>query len=116
MGDSDEGYADEYVLEDLEVTMADFVQRIMKGNFAAAWDELGPTNELEDTYELSSMKSLEEAVKQIVQYLGLQPCERSEKYRRERAPMHFCYQEFSEGASMCWFGPNWLFLTGSICN
>ena len=32
--DSDEGYADEYVLEDLEVAMADFVQRIMKGNFA----------------------------------------------------------------------------------
>jgi len=83
--DSDEGYADEYVLEDLEVTMADFVQRIMKGNFAAAWDELGPTNELEDTYELSSMKSLEEAVKQIVQYLGLQPCERSDKIQEGKS-------------------------------
>ena len=32
--DSDEGYGDEYVLEDLEVSVADFVQRIMKGNFA----------------------------------------------------------------------------------
>merc|ERR1719270_2984484 len=83
--DSDEGYGDEYVLEDLEVSVADFVQRIMKGNFAAAWDELGPTNELEDTYELSSMKSLEEAVKNIVQYLGLQPCERSDKVQEGKS-------------------------------
>ena len=72
-------YADEYVLEDLDVSVADFVQRAMKGNFSAAWDELGPTNELEFTYALSSMKSLEEAVKNIIQYLGLQPCERSDK-------------------------------------
>ena len=53
--------------------------------FSAAWDELGPTNELEDTYELSSMKSLEEAVKQIVQYLGLQPCERSDKIQEGKS-------------------------------
>jgi len=77
--DSDEGYADEYVLEDLEVSMCDFVQRAMKGNFSAAWEEMGAENELEDTYALSSMKTLEEAVKNIIQYLGLQPCERSDK-------------------------------------
>ena len=28
--DSDEGYNDEYVLEDLEISMSDFVQRAMK--------------------------------------------------------------------------------------
>jgi coatomer protein complex subunit gamma len=59
--------------------VADYVQRTMKANFAAAWDEMGPTNELEETYALSSVKSLEEGVKNIIQYLGLQPCERSEK-------------------------------------
>jgi coatomer protein complex subunit gamma len=72
-------YADDYVLEDLELTVADYVQRAMKANFAAAWDELGPTNELEETYALSSVKTLEEGVKNIIQYLGLQPCERSDK-------------------------------------
>ncbi len=77
--DSDEGYADEYVLEDLDIAVADFVQRAMKANFAAAWEELGPENELEDTYALSSMKTLEEAIKNIVQYLGLQTCERTDK-------------------------------------
>jgi len=77
--DSDEGYNDEYVLEDLEISMSDFVQRAMKGNFAAAWEELGAENELEDTYDLSSMKTLDEAVKTIGQYLGLQACERTDK-------------------------------------
>ena len=63
----------------MELSMADFIQRAMKGNFAAAWEELGPENELEDTYALSSMKTLEEAVKTIGQYLGLQACERTDK-------------------------------------
>jgi coatomer protein complex subunit gamma len=72
-------YPDEYVLEDLDLTVADFVQRTMKANFGAAWEEIGATNELEDTYALSNMKTLEEAVKNILQFLGLQPCERSDK-------------------------------------
>ena len=76
--DSDEGYDDEYQLEDLDITVADYVQRVMKGNFGAAWEELGEENELEDTYSLP-FKTLDEAVKNIVMYLGLQPCERSDK-------------------------------------
>jgi len=76
--DSDEGYDDEYQLEDIEIAVADYVQRVMKGNFGAAWEELGQENELEDTFSLP-FKTLEEAVKNIVVYLGLQPCERSDK-------------------------------------
>jgi len=75
----DEGYEDEYVLEDVEVTVADHVQKVMKPNFAASWEEVGEENELEDTYALSSMKSLEEAVKNIIMFMGMQPCERSDK-------------------------------------
>ena len=76
--DSDEGYDDEYQLEDLDITVADYVQRVMKGNFAAAWEELGEENELEDTYSLP-FKTLDEAVKNLCMYLGLQPCERSDR-------------------------------------
>uniref|UniRef100_A0A8D0Q122 Coatomer subunit gamma n=1 Tax=Sus scrofa TaxID=9823 RepID=A0A8D0Q122_PIG len=54
----DEGYEDEYVLEDLEVTIADHIQKVMKLNFEAAWDE---------------------AVGNIVKFLGMHPCERSDK-------------------------------------
>ncbi|KAK6174948.1 hypothetical protein SNE40_013500 [Patella caerulea] len=75
----DEGYEDEYVLEDVEVNVADHVQKVIKANFGASWEEVGPENELEDTYALSSMSTLEEAVKNIIQYLGMQPCERSDK-------------------------------------
>jgi coatomer protein complex subunit gamma len=77
--DSEEGFADEYMLEELEVTVADYVQRVVKANFGAAWEELGAANELEDTFALSSMKTLDDAVKTIMQFLGMQPCERSEK-------------------------------------
>ena len=71
-------YDDEYQLEDLDISVADYVQRVMKGNFGAAWEELGEENELEDTYVLP-FNTLDEAVKNIVTYLGLQPCERSDK-------------------------------------
>ncbi|XP_059169133.1 coatomer subunit gamma-2-like [Physella acuta] len=75
----EEGYDDEYVLEDVELAVADHVQKVMKPNFAASWEEIGPENELEDTYALSTMSTIEEAIKNIIQYIGLQPCERSDK-------------------------------------
>jgi len=31
----------------------------MKPNFNAAWEEIGESNELEDTYALSTMKTVE---------------------------------------------------------
>jgi coatomer protein complex subunit gamma len=75
----DDGYEDEYVLEDVELTVADHMQKVLKPNFAAAWEEITNSNELEDTYALSSMKTVEDAVKNIVDFLGLQACERSDK-------------------------------------
>jgi len=75
----DDGYSDEYVLEDVDITVADHVQKVIKSNFGAAWEELGEENELEDTYALSSMKSLQDAVKEIIKHLGMQACERSDK-------------------------------------
>lgn len=36
--DSDEGYDDEYMLEDIEITVADQIQKSKKQNFNAAWD------------------------------------------------------------------------------
>ncbi|KAK2173712.1 hypothetical protein NP493_854g00017 [Ridgeia piscesae] len=75
----DDGYEDEYVLEDVELLVADHVQKVMKPNFAASWDEVAEENELEDTFALSTMKTLPDAVKNVIQFMGLQPCERSDK-------------------------------------
>jgi coatomer protein complex subunit gamma len=75
----DQDYEDEYVLEDVELSVADHVQKVIKPNFGAAWDEIGESNELEDTYALSTMKNVEDAVKNILDFLGMQACERSDK-------------------------------------
>ncbi|UYV63358.1 COPG1 [Cordylochernes scorpioides] len=83
--DDDEGYQDEYVLEDLELSISDHIQRVLKTSFQAAWEELGPNNELEDTYALASTKTIQDAVSNVVQFLGLQPCERSDKVGEGRS-------------------------------
>uniref|UniRef100_A0AAR2IPZ3 Coatomer subunit gamma n=1 Tax=Pygocentrus nattereri TaxID=42514 RepID=A0AAR2IPZ3_PYGNA len=75
----DDGYDDEYVLEDLEVTVADHIQKVLKPNFGAAWEEVGDEFEKEETFALASVRTLEEAVNNIVSFLGMQPCERSDK-------------------------------------
>ena len=79
-GEADEqGFPDEYVIDDIEISVGDHIQKVLKPNFAASWDEVGGSNEVEDTYHLSEIESLEDAVKQIIQFLGMQPCERSDK-------------------------------------
>lgn len=78
--DSDEGYNDEYMLEDIEVTLSDQIAKLPKLNFAVAWEEVANTYcEVEDTFALTSMNSLEEAVQNIISFLGMQPAERSDK-------------------------------------
>lgn len=76
--DDDEGYEDEYVLEDLDILLSDHIQKILKPNFNAAWEEVTAKNELEDTYAFN-IKTLEDAAKNIIHFLGMQPCERSDK-------------------------------------
>lgn len=68
------------MLEDLEITLGDQIQRVNKANWASAWEEAANSFvEKEDTYSLSSFNTLEEAVKNIIHFLGLQPAERTDK-------------------------------------
>lgn len=75
--DSDEGFEDEYVLEDIEIALNDHVQKCLKANFGAAWDSL--ENEVEETFALTSVNSVSEAVSNILSFMGMQACERSDK-------------------------------------
>jgi len=72
-------YPDEYVLEDVDLLVADYMQRIMKPNFMTSWDEMNPDCEVEETYALSNFKTIEEAIKSIVTFMGMQACDRSDK-------------------------------------
>ena len=39
--------------------MADHMQKVLKPNFAAFWEEIGASNEVEDTFSLAASKTLE---------------------------------------------------------
>lgn len=79
--DSDEGYDDEYILEDFEVTVADQVQKAKKSNFNAAWEAADTEEwvEAEDAYVLSAVNTLQDAVNSILKFLGLSPASMTEK-------------------------------------
>lgn len=78
--DSEEGYDDEYMLEDLEITVADQIQKSKKSNFAAVWDAANTEEwvEAEDTYSLSAVETLQEAVNTILKFIGLGAANMSE--------------------------------------
>lgn len=62
------------------MTLGDQIQKVTKANFGAAWEEAGASHcELEDTYSLSSVNTLEAAVKDLISFLGMQPAERSDR-------------------------------------
>ena len=66
-------------LEDVEIGVSDYVQRSGKTSFLTTWEEMGSANELQETFSLPAIRSLEEAVRNIISFLGLQPCEWSDK-------------------------------------
>ncbi|KAJ7535408.1 hypothetical protein O6H91_12G032000 [Diphasiastrum complanatum] len=74
----DEGYEDEYQLEDLEVTAADYILKVGVSNFRNTWEALDPEFERVDEYGLGVRENLQEAVQAVVTILGMQPCEGTE--------------------------------------
>ncbi|CAD6237136.1 GSCOCG00002158001-RA-CDS [Cotesia congregata] len=82
--EADQGYQDEYMLEDLEVTLSDQ----MRGSgtrgidINAAW-EAAPTRGftcMEDTFALgANVTTLESAVQSLIGFLALEPADRTDK-------------------------------------
>ena len=69
------GFEDDYVLEDIEVALSDHVNKCLKANFGAAWDSLATdSQEVEETFALSSVSTVPEAVANIVSFMGMQVC------------------------------------------
>jgi coatomer protein complex subunit gamma len=71
----EEGYPDEYQLEDLDISAADYVKAEPVHNFRAAWEELGEETEMADSYGLGPRESIQDAVEAVVAILGMQVCE-----------------------------------------
>jgi len=78
--ESPDGYDNVYVLEPIEISVVDFVfPTSPQGSFTTAWDKLGNTCEVDETYALSSVNTLEEAVKSLTKCMGMMPCEHSDR-------------------------------------
>uniref|UniRef100_F1KV00 Coatomer subunit gamma n=1 Tax=Ascaris suum TaxID=6253 RepID=F1KV00_ASCSU len=72
-------YDDSFVLEEVEISVADHVHPVQRANFAIGWEQMGEENELEETFALSTVHSLQEAVRELMNCLGMGPCERSDR-------------------------------------
>ncbi|EFJ08461.1 hypothetical protein SELMODRAFT_185391 [Selaginella moellendorffii] len=84
----DEGYDDEYQLEDLQVTAADYFVKTSVVSFKSTWESL--QSEFEAEYGLGPRESVQEAVQAVIGILGMQPCEGSEVVAAN-ARSHVCF-------------------------
>lgn len=71
----EDGYEDEYQLEDSEVAAADYIKPSFTPNFRAAWDALPAESEMVDDYGIGQRDSLQDAVEAVGRILGMQACE-----------------------------------------
>lgn len=82
--EAEQGYQDEYMLEDLDITLADQMKGIKtRGiDMNAAWESCASRGFtcIDDTFALGTdVTSLEGAVKSLVGFLGLEPADRSDR-------------------------------------
>ncbi|KAJ1365953.1 hypothetical protein KIN20_026442 [Parelaphostrongylus tenuis] len=77
--ESDDTYEDSYVLEELEFSVGDLVAPITKQNFTTSWEALSDAVTVDETFHLTTVGTLAEAVKKVSELLGMAPCERSDR-------------------------------------
>jgi len=79
-GEAEEtGHEDEYQVEDVELLICDYMQQTFVSNFQEKWDQIGDEFEVVQTYSLNTSKSLQDAVNEVITFLGMQACDRTDK-------------------------------------
>lgn len=68
----EEGYDDEYQVEDLDITAGDYITPTYV-TFATEWDKLASAPSETETFALSSSESLRDACKSLIEVLGMEP-------------------------------------------
>lgn len=77
--ESDEGYEDEYELEDVELETRDYMVKVYCPNFQEQWEAMGEANESKQVFNLEKFNDIQAAVKNIVNFLGTDPCDKSDR-------------------------------------
>ncbi|ETV71325.1 hypothetical protein H257_13452 [Aphanomyces astaci] len=72
--DSGSGYSEEYPMEDVEVSGADFMAKVQVPDFRSAWEHIGDEHEVREQYALR-FQSLVEGVGAVIEYLGMHACD-----------------------------------------
>lgn len=67
----DTGYDEEYPLEPVELSTNDYMAKVAHGDFRRNWDQMGTDGEVLEKYALS-FKRLEDAIKGVIDFLGMQ--------------------------------------------
>ena len=70
----DDGFDEEYPMEDIEVSASDLMAKISVNDFRSAWERIGDSAEVKGSYGLK-YKSIVEGVAAVIENLGMQPCE-----------------------------------------
>ncbi|KAJ1555465.1 Coatomer subunit gamma-2 [Cladochytrium tenue] len=86
----EDGIEDDYPLEDLDVSIGDYVVPSYVADFKKAWEDLGEDNEQVETYSLTAVASVKAAVAQVLDVLGMDPSDGSDRVK-DKATVHTLY-------------------------
>jgi len=76
----DEGYEDEYQVEEVEITAADYLVPIPVSDFRGAWTSLGEREAYESKEQFAlSVSTMNEATEHLIDKLGLAACEGTQR-------------------------------------
>ncbi|CAM9356473.1 unnamed protein product [Phaeothamnion confervicola] len=82
-GDED-GFPEEYPLEDFELVTADFMAKVSLGDFRRSWEQMGADGEVLQKFQLP-IKRIDEAVSAVIDFLGMQPCDGTASVQQQQA-------------------------------
>lgn len=74
----EDGFEDEYQLEDVNAQGSDYVKPLYVPNFTDAWEEAPEDSEIVDSYGLGQKEALQDAVEAVVRLMGMAACEGSD--------------------------------------
>lgn len=87
----EEGFPEDYPLEQLNIATADFMAKVSLGDFRRGWEQMGSKAEVLEKFALG-FKKLDEAVAAVEDFLGMQTCDGTGSVssgKREHA-LHLC--------------------------
>jgi len=75
----EEGFTDEFALDDVEILVADYIRPNYLPNFSSIWTQTDNDPQSVTTFSLSTVNCIKDGVVEMIRVLGMSPCENSEQ-------------------------------------